>query len=234
MSRGFKIGRDPYNEGYIMYSKANITINPGVTVLIGCNGAGKTTILHHLHNQLKKENIPVMFYNNLTNGGSNSVSKLLFEGDIELGALMMTSSEGENIMNNIASLASKLRKFIMTGDDGDKMNRLVKSLAKLNGENEEEKEIPNERWILLDAVDSGLSIDNAVELKRLFQIILEDDLGDLQVYIVVSANEYELAADNPCFDVFKSNYVDINSYYDYKKAIMTSRAKKDKRYKKED
>ena len=109
MSRDFKIERDPYDEGYIMYNRANITINPGVTVLIGCNGSGKTTLLEILKSELKANNVPVLYYNNLYDGGSSSVSKHMFEGDIEFGALLMTSSEGESNMHNIGTLASKLR-----------------------------------------------------------------------------------------------------------------------------
>lgn len=32
----------------------------------------------------------------------------------------------------------------------------------------------NERWILLDAMDSGFSIDNVIEMKDLFQLVLND------------------------------------------------------------
>ena len=121
----------------------------------------------------------------------------------------------------------------MTGDNGDKIERLAKSLKKLRGEDKEEI-VSNERWILLDAVDSGLSIDHVVELKGLFKLVLEDTAAaDKEIYIVASANEYELAAGNQCYDVGKSKYVDIKSYDDYKKAILASRAKKDKRYKKD-
>lgn len=235
MSRKFVIDRDPYDEGYIMYNRKNIEINPGVTILIGCNGAGKTTLLYNLKAQLKKDDVPLLYYNNLNDGGSHSVSRHMFEGNISLGALMMMSSEGENIMNNIGSLASKLRKFIVTGDNGDKIERLAKSLHKINNGEEKEEKISNERWILLDAIDSGLSIDHVVYLKDLFKCVLEDELAaDKEIYVVASANEYELAADNNCFDVGKGKYVDIKSYDDYKKAILASRKKKDKRYKKED
>lgn len=228
MSRKFKIDRDPYDEGYIMYNRANIEINPGITILIGCNGAGKTTLLHTFESQLKANNIPVLYHDNLTNGGSNSVSKHMFEGNIELGALLLTSSEGESIMHNIGDLAANLRGFIKTGELNNRISRLVKSLRKASGDPEEEI-CSNERWILLDAVDSGLSIDHVVELKNFFNVVLED-ANDKEIYIVASANEYELAAGNPCFDVAKSKYVDIKSYDDFKKVILASRAKKDKRY----
>lgn len=38
--RTFKFDRDPY--GFVMYRKSSLALEPGVTILIGCNGAGKT------------------------------------------------------------------------------------------------------------------------------------------------------------------------------------------------
>lgn len=52
-----------------------MTINPGVTVLVGCNGIGKTTFLRQLRNKLKKSDIPYIEYDNLHDGGNNSVSE---------------------------------------------------------------------------------------------------------------------------------------------------------------
>ena len=84
-------------------------------------------------------------------------------------------------------------------------------------------------WILLDAIDSGLSIDNLVNLRDFFQCVL-DDQKDRHIYIVVSTNSYELTEDANCFDVISGRYVDIDSYDDFKKAIMASYEKKKKRY----
>ena len=43
MRKAFKIPKDPCREGDILYKKSSITIEPGLTVLVGCNGCGKTT-----------------------------------------------------------------------------------------------------------------------------------------------------------------------------------------------
>ena len=42
--RKFKIDRDYNGLGCNIYQKGTVTINPGVTVLVGCNGIGKTTL----------------------------------------------------------------------------------------------------------------------------------------------------------------------------------------------
>lgn len=46
MGRKFQLERDYYEEGLNLYKKKTIEIKPGVTVLVGCNGIGKTTLLH--------------------------------------------------------------------------------------------------------------------------------------------------------------------------------------------
>lgn len=230
MSRTFKTWRDPYDEGFSTCRKKEIKIKSGVTVLVGCNGAGKSTLLHNIREELKKENIPVFVYDNEKDGGHNSIGESMFYGDIVLGATAMCSSEGENISINLGKVASKLRKFIQTGDNGDRFNKLGRLLS---GEDEQEV-TSNERWILLDAMDSGYSIDNVIEMKDFFQMVLDDaKMHGMEVYIVISSNEYELAYNSECFDVIESKYVSFDGYEDFKKFILKTREKKDKRYKRQ-
>ena len=230
MSRIFKTWRDPYDEGFSTCRKKEIEIKSGVTVLVGCNGAGKSTLLHNIREELKKENIPVFVYDNEKGGGHNSIGESMFYGDIVLGATAMCSSEGENISINLGKVASKLRKFIQTGDNGDRFNKLGRLLS---GEDEQEV-TSNERWILLDAMDSGYSIDNVIEMKDFFQMVLDDaKMHGMEVYIVISSNEYELAYNSECFDVIEGKYVSFDGYEDFKKFILKTREKKDKRYKRQ-
>ena len=53
MGRNFKIEIDYWDEGIPLYRKANIEINPGVTVLVGCNGSGKSTLITQLKSLLE-------------------------------------------------------------------------------------------------------------------------------------------------------------------------------------
>lgn len=55
MSRRFVLERDYYEEGVNLYKKKTVTIDPGVTVLVGCNGIGKTTFLRQLRSKLKNQ-----------------------------------------------------------------------------------------------------------------------------------------------------------------------------------
>lgn len=207
--RKFVIDKDYKGVGCDIYKKKNIEINTGVTVLVGCNGMGKTTLIHQLKRQLEKKDIPVISFDNLHDGGGHARSKAGFYGDWEFLSASMQSSEGENIVLNLGQMASQIGQFARTNRGTPEM------------------------WIFFDAIDSGLSVDNVVDVKELlFKTILEDS-PNTDVYIIVSANEYELARDENCFDVYNGKYIKFKDYEDYRNFILKTREIKDKRVYKE-
>lgn len=227
MSRSFKLWEDPYGCGIEMYQKRSVTINPGVTVLVGCNGIGKSTMLHCIKEHLQKDKIPYLFYDNLNEGGSNSAAEAGFMGDYSFLTTSITSSEGENIMMNMSNLAERMGVLVRTGKDHKYNNPFVSIFS--SNDDEKITELSNERWILLDAVDSGFSVDNIVELKeRLFKTILNNNFGK-EIYIIVSANEYEMANGEQCFDVYNGKYITFRDYEEYRELILKSREEKNKR-----
>lgn len=218
---------EPYDEGLRIYEKDEIEIREGLTVLVGCNGSGKTTLLRVLKDKLKGENIPVLLYDNTQRDSSKSKRNAMLEGDISLIASSMVSSEGENIIINMGCVAKDIGKFVRSGKNEDDLTRVFRDIKGIK--DDEVKEI-GEYWILLDAVDSGLSVDNVLDLKKyLFTPIMEDiRKKGKEVYIVVSANEYEMCRGEQCFDVQLGEYVDIKGYEDFRELVLRSREKKDK------
>ncbi len=230
MSRKFEIWRDPYNNVFDLYKRRKIEIQPGVTVLVGCNGIGKTTFIHQIEDELKKADIPYMEYDNLHDGGSNSVSEAGFNEDFAFLATAISSSEGENIWLNISKFASELGNFVKTGKVKEK-NPFTEAFKVLDDKSEENRKFLAERWILLDAVDSGLSVDNIIDIKEdLFRTIVEHNYGN-EIYIVISANEYEMARGEQCFDVYNGKYITFKDYEDYRKMIIESKKWKKERAK---
>lgn len=224
--------RDPYDCGFTPTRPKHIEIKPGLTVLVGCNGAGKTTLLNNIKAELAKADIPCHMYSNLYDGGTNSVSAAFYDNDCSLGATLMCSSEGECISLNFGKLLSKVRGFLQVGEIDTRWNRVSKAMRSLNGESEEDKELSKERWLLFDAIDSGLSIDSVVEIVDVFNLILKDAANLwVEAYIVISANGYELCRGNQCFDVNTGKYLTFSDYEEYRKFILKSRDKKDKQYK---
>lgn len=204
----FEIIRNYYNEKEYIYNKKNIEFEEGLTVLVGCNGSGKSTLLHQIKDLCEESNIPCYYFDNLTKGGSNARSKAGFYGDTMFLAQSLCSSEGENINLNISKCASEIGKFVR--------------------DNKKSKKI----FILFDAIDSGLSIDYVIELKEdLFKTILWDALRKgIEIYIIVSANEYEMAKNEKCFLIPNMRYKRFKSYDEYRDFIIKSRNKKNKRY----
>ena len=208
MSRQFTLYNDWYDEDYFkIFKKKNITIESGLTVLVGCNGAGKTTMLNQIEDMLDRENIPVLLHSNITNGERDLKSKATFYGDFDLFARLMSSSEGENIVNVLSEVARKM---------GD-----------LSRKNPKAKEL----WFLFDSIDSGLSIDNVIEFKEeLIPVVLENN-RDKDVYFVVSTNGYEFArGEENCFDVINGKYIKFANYEEYRDFILKSKEQKLERY----
>ena len=88
-----------------------------------------------------------------------------------------------------------------------------------------------ELFLIWDAVDSGASIDNIIELKDFFNTIIKDqkEKNDIDVFVIVSANSYEMANGEACYDISHNKYISFNDYEEYKKFILKSRKFKERR-----
>ena len=227
------ITRSPYNPKEYIYTKKEFEFKPGVTGLVGCNGCGKTTLLHQIKEYLKDKKVPVMEFDNLHDGGSNMRARAAARGDFATLGTSLCSSEGEGIIISLNNIARDIGTFVSTGKSNDPSDDLCKAFARaVWGDNQYEEEIPNERWILFDAIDSGLSVDNVVDLKEhLFKPIMETS-QNLNVFLICACNEYELANGEQCMDVHTGKYITFSGYESYRKFILKSREVKDRRYKK--
>lgn len=203
MSRQFTLNNDWYGEDdFNIFKKKKITIKSGLTVLVGCNGAGKTTLLKQIEQSLKSKDIPVMLHNNKSDGERELKSRAALYGDFNIVAKLMMSSEGENIVSVMSEIARKMGDF-----------------TRRNGNSKE-------LWFMFDAVDSGLSIDNILEIKeQLIPIVLEHD-ADKDIYFLISTNSYEFARGENCFDVINGKYIKFANYEEYRDFILKSKEQK--------
>lgn len=186
-----------------LYKKNTVELNPGVTVLVGRNGSGKTTLLRQLKQILDKDKIPYLSYDNVFDGGSKAVNDVLegisfFKDTKNKAAVFATkclSSEGQNIIINLSEFARTVGNFMKDNKDKEKV------------------------FILFDAIDSGLSIDNIIEVKNFLKIIADDAPN---AYIIVTANSYEMCYQSLCYDVKNSRYIGFFDYEDYKDFILNN------------
>lgn len=206
MSRHFTLYDDWYGDDVKIFKKNNIEIKTGVTILVGCNGAGKTTLLHQIKQSLENRNIPVLLHDNKTQGERRVKDYSVFSGNFEMVARLLSNSEGENIVNVLEDVARK-------------MGRLTRDYP-------DSKEI----WFLFDAIDSGLSIDNVLDIKeQLISTVMEYN-PDKDIYFVISANSYEFARNENCLDVINGEYIRFKDYEDYRDFILNSKKQKLERY----
>lgn len=207
MSRQFTLNNDWYGEDdFNIFKKKRITIKSGLTVLVGCNGAGKTTLLKQIEQSLKSKDIPVMLHNNKSDGERELKNRAAFYGDFNIVAKLMMSSEGENIVSVMSEIARKMGDF-----------------TRRNGNSKE-------LWFMFDAVDSGLSVDNILEIKEeLIPIVFESNT-DKDVYFLISTNAYEFARGENCFDVINGKYIKFADYEEYRDFILKSKEQKLERY----
>lgn len=232
MSIKIKTWRDPYDAGFSPTRPKEIELNSGITVLVGCNGAGKSTLINNIESEVK-DSIPCCKYNNMNHGGFGHMfeSAMYHTGDYDMGTAIFgyESSEGECIKLNINTRKKLYDEFIKTGFYNDSYSRMLKIFARTNDNIDIDK-----RVLLFDATDSGLSVDSVIEIKHLLNSMIEYAQEiEIELYIIISANEYELVRNSNCFDVNSGKYITFSDYEDYRKFIIKSREKKEKRIQKQ-
>lgn len=207
MSRTFKILKNAVIEQTRtnLYNTELFKFEPGVTILVGCNGFGKSTLLKQIEYQLKNEyQLPYIKYDNY-NDGLPLQEQTAQNQEYKTFSIMLQSSEGENIIIRSSLIGRKIGKMF-------KNNPLA-----------------DEYYILLDGVDSGLSIDNIIDLKKyLFDLVINDN-KDKDVYIICSANSYEMTIGYKCMNILTGEDIYFNTYYDYKAFILKTKEIKDNR-----
>ena len=206
MGKKFNLQPEAYEEGTKLFAKKTVTIEPGVTVLVGCNGAGKTTMLRQIKGQLKSESAHFHCFDNHADGDRSAMERYMHYGNTKMFATMAFASEGERIMTVLSEQAANIGSLVRHSGSEDV-------------------------YILMDAVDSGFSIDNVDQLKELlFETAIEDhESRGGKVYIIVTANSYEMARGEDCIDVISCNHIRFADYEEYRSFIIDSSKKKEER-----
>lgn len=204
--RKFTVPTRPFDDDMRLYLRKEVEFHPGLTTLVGCNGSGKTTLMTLIKDELREDkDVLLLSYNDRFEGQSNLMEALAFRDDMSGVASMFMSSEGERIIRGVGYFAQSIRKRI-------------------------QKANPKEIWILLDAVGSGLSIDGIQDIKDLAKAVIEDNQGT-DVYFVVSTNEYEFSIGADNIDVTTFKHLKFKDYDEYRKFILKTSEKKQRRYK---
>lgn len=200
---------DPHDNRRLFKSK-KLHFRPNVlTTLVGCNGSGKSTILDEINYILDSNGYPVVFYDNLKDGGVNGIDTSTQNGMFAFFS-MKQYSEGEQILQNAD-------KFL------DKILNIVNGTFKRNSHFKLFRTDKN-AFLLFDAIDSGYSIDNIIHLKhnlsQLFELAKQNGRN---LYVIAAANSYELVRGSVSWDVQGSKEISFKDYVEYAEFIIKTR-----------
>lgn len=198
----------PYDD-FVLYKCDSFTFTPGITSLVGCNGSGKSTLLGFTEKYLEKADITYLEWNDRQKGGYSLMDKFLnIDNNIEGLAAMVLSSEGERIVHGLGDIFPKMGSLVRKGSG--------KPLV-----------------VLFDAIDSGMSVDEIIEIRSIFfdTILPDAEANNTELYIIIAANNYEWCADSRIhnIDITTGKSLTIPSYEDFKKIILKSRDIKNRR-----
>ena len=232
--RTFNIhNKDYYIEG-TLYKANKLTLQANdVYCLVGCNGIGKSTVLYQMihdnDNSLKNTAYDLKDDYNAFSNLFNSKKKNEYD---EFYILINKNTklcikDDDSILNNLFG------NFMSTGEQNVhnillNLPNIIESLNKL--EKLENKEL----YVMIDDLDVGVSIDVLIELAKIIDK-LELKLKKLNInyYIVITANSYELARRFKCIDVINMKEISFKDYDDYANYVSETRKYKDTRNKKE-
>lgn len=221
-----KLIKDPYYEGEKMFHKNSFVLEPNtVTCLVGCNGSGKSTVVDQIIRSAKAEQVETdTVYVDLRDalrsisGGKEKKAEcyyFLFNKRTE------TASKFEDhIFNKIGETSVSTGEHIV--------NRYSNSLPILGSWIRSHN---NEKlFIIFDDCDAGTSIDMIDEIKSVFQLIINDCVKyDIEYYIILTANSFELAKDFDCLSVIDFKYRHFKTYQSFKTFVLKTREAVNKR-----
>lgn len=190
----------------------SVNLQPGITMLIGSNGTGKSTLLNQINSIFNKGSWEDIEFNNCI---KNDYGCYLYNNVQE--EKFTKQSWLEDSMN-----INRLAETFENSEGQDMWDYLYYKLPEIGSAVRKSKHKKQKGiFILLDGLDSGLSLDMLYKIKKdlLDFIIREETTDDYKVYLICSANSYEFIKGYRCFDVVtlkEVNFIDTyENFEDY-------------------
>ena len=156
------------------------------------------------------------------------MSSYLYMGDYRAIASVFEASEGEAVFRNYANKVyqeiAAFRDTKITSKNPEEIGLFRYKYIRMNK--------AKNLLVILDGIDSGVSLDMTIDIKNFLHTILEDlhtRIPEVPVYILVSSNSWEFCEGERCLDARSLNFKKFSSYEEYRKYILDSRKKKERR-----
>lgn len=232
MSYQIKRKLDYYETNNRIFEKEIVTFEEGLTVLVGCNGYGKSTTMKSLRQTIKDDiKKDEESSNNDVIDGLISAMRMELSGGHYFGNDKIRYVYFDHIREN--NVSDMKQKFLDTG----KIDKLIMSASSSEGENvnisfveffdnivkmKKTLKAGQKNFILVDGVDSGLSIDKQKYIKEVFidTIIPDMQSHNVEIYIVLTTNSYEFAENVPCMDAKTGECIRFDNYDSYRDYIL--------------
>ena len=230
----FKIDKNPYDRQ--LFTNDTLVLEPNsISCLVGCNGTGKTTAIEYIRNRLRKlhaeefEETPYSglgkVLQSINNKDEPKNNNNLYFADFNKHTKTAKDEMASFLMHAAVSFSS-------TGEGIS--HRLGKMLYMLGSSINKIKNQNASIFIFFDDCDAGTSLDKIIEIKDVFNLIVDHcKATNVTYYIVLTANSYEMCRDLDCISVHDFKHIRFTDYEDYKRFVLESAANKEHSYKEE-
>lgn len=202
-----------------------------ITALVGCNGSGKTISILQMIDQLRQNG----FEDIGDDISYNPFAVFVKDKTLAKGYYVLFSKNSEFVKTGRrpweeeAGMAEMYRRVMLSTGEGivDRANDFMEATKAAAAKAEQEK-VP--LVVFVDDFDAGVSIDIMLDMRKQLDAYFKwCRKREIEAYAVVSSNSYDLIQGYRC--VYPGNgqeYV-FNSYDDFRRFVLFTRAEKDRR-----
>lgn len=224
------ITRDPYYEEEYLFEKDQLTLTDQVTVFVGPNGYGKTTLVTMIKEALERDGA-ISFSNNAYSRGLERAFKLAVTDEsttnsTSIGFISYDSHADDHTNSISASLVNNnMQQLLLRRESSEGENNLISLADLFDNAQAVANENPNLEHLIIfvDGIDSGLSVDKIDFIVRNLDLKIkqvESQNPDLNVALVFTANHYEMVRNLPTINPITFEKLDYHDYEDFRNDMI--------------